>query len=780
MRIGLVFCLGCWLVGPARAQENFPIDITVVDRLTGIPLPGVRLQRAGSDTTLHTDAAGQATVLLPAGEYVFTGQHSGFHPANWSVRLAAPGLAVRWGLQPVGLEMPEVVATASRIEAVAGQVELSTTQIDDNPSPAPDALRFVKVLPGVTSGNDFSSTYNVQGGNYSENAVYLNGVELAAPLQMRRGRNETLSLVNAALVERITFQAGHFPVFYGDKLSSVLDARYRRPAGKTKGRVAVSSLQQSLNLEGSPRPGLGLLGGIRRADLGRLSRGQQTGGRYRPLFWDAQGMLVWEASKASRLILFGALLRSDFRLQPSAIRLRYNCNGRLQQCDEFSGRAQGSERFAYETEVLALTWERGGPTKGWRALLHWVDQSEDENTALRYQLRWRPCASGSCPGATGPADIEVGEDYRSRLRWRRWEAAWQGQWEQAGQGWDWGLGGRRNRLAGELAGLERFVYQTGVYQLEEGPQARRRRWTDGYAYGRYRRTWGATTLSGGVRGVRPGQTGEYLILPRLQIEWQLRPQWRLWSAVGRYAQPPLYGEYSGASSDGLRSQRAVQLSTGAEYGAAGFSGRAEVYYRNLRQVISYTVDDLRLRYSGANDARAFAAGLNAHMRGQLSRLVGIISYSYLVAREDMAGDGRGYRPRPTDQRHTVSAYVEDQMPLRFKRLISSRFHLRLLYGSGFPHTPKVAGEGDVPVLLDGPANSRRDRGYFRFDVGMTQTVLLWGRAVDIRQEVANMFDQHNTVGHSYLPTPDGTPVELRRSLGRRIYNVRIGVELGSI
>jgi hypothetical protein len=184
-------------------------------------------------------------------------------------------------------------------------------------------------------------------------------------------------------------------------------------------------------------------------------------------------------------------------------------------------------------------------------------------------------------------------------------------------------------------------------------------------------------------------------------------------------------------------------------------------------------------YSGKNDAKGYAYGLNSNLRGQLSQLVGLLSYSYLVTREDLEGDGQGYLPRPTDQRHTISAYLEDQVEqLRWEKLRASRFHLRLLYGSGYPYTPKVADatqdEGLVPI--DGMRNSRRNRYYFRFDLGLTQTINLGGWEVQVQEEVANLFDQYNVVGHTYLPTPTGRLIELRNALGRRVYSIALSTK----
>ena len=198
-------------------------------------------------------------------------------------------------------------------------------------------------------------------------------------------------------------------------------------------------------------------------------------------------------------------------------------------------------------------------------------------------------------------------------------------------------------------------------------------------------------------------------------------------------------------------------------------------------MISYQIDDLRMRYSGENDSKGRVFGVNSKLRGKLDSLIGIVSYGYLLARENIIGDGHAYLPRANDQRHTLSMYLEDRMFLDFSRvrfLDYSRFHIRVLYGSGFPHTPKVVAiaEDGRPQLTDGPRNSVRDRPYFRFDVGMTQSTSLWRKTLHLREEIANVFDQYNVLGYSYLPSPSGKPIELRRSLGRRVYNVSVSVE----
>jgi hypothetical protein len=196
----------------------------------------------------------------------------------------------------------------------------------------------------------------------------------------------------------------------------------------------------------------------------------------------------------------------------------------------------------------------------------------------------------------------------------------------------------------------------------------------------------------------------------------------------------------------------------------------------LRDQISFSTDDLQIRYSGRNDASGYAYGSNTQLRGQISGLVGTIGYSYLVTRETLSGIDAGEARRPTDQRHTLSAYLEDRMELRWSRVRSSLFHIRVLYGSGFPHTRQLPdSEASSFALVDGERNGADGRSYLRMDIGMMQTVDLYGRSVEVRQEVANLFDQFNVVGYRYLPAPDGAAIELRNALGRRVYNLSVSV-----
>ena len=196
------------------------------------------------------------------------------------------------------------------------------------PAPTHDPLRYLKVLPGVTSGNDFSGLYNVQGGNYDQNLVYINGVEMEPPLLLRRGLAQTLSTLNPAMIDSITFRAISFPAAFGDKLSSVLDANYKLSAKENSGALDISATTQSLTLQGYRAQFLDFISGVRYADLSRDSRGPQISGQFERKFWDWQTQIRAKHPQVGQLTLYMATLSSTFVMRPKEMLLRYNCYGK--------------------------------------------------------------------------------------------------------------------------------------------------------------------------------------------------------------------------------------------------------------------------------------------------------------------------------------------------------------------------------------------------------------------------------------------------------------------
>jgi len=783
-----VLCILLVLVFGSLAGAD--VEITVTDSQTGDGLGGVEVTPESLDAAAHessppppatTRRNGRAYLVLSPGAWRLRLRRGGYRMAMRPVVVTEEVVRVRVSLEPDPYVLPETTAFALREPEEPGRTSMAPSEVRGYPGPTPDPLRVLRVLPGVASGGDQgASAYSVRGGSYDENLVYIEGVEMEAPLLLRNGLAENLSAVNADLVQEVQFQAGVLPVRLGDRLSSALEVEYRRPDSLT-GEMSASALRQSVAFGGRAGTVRWLVGG-RRADLSRLARGLQTDGDFSPKYRDLQGVLSWEGEGASAT-LFALTGTSEFALTPTAVRLRYDCvDGRVAAaqglpgagCNELRGDGEGRQLFRYRIDVAGVRARQRWKGVDVHAGLAGQRRVEREATDLALELGWFP-RSGE-PMGDVPDWLRVEEQYAGDLEVTRWEGrvALMPTGEQPA--WEAGAGMRHTALDGERVGEERLRLAGEVLTIRSLVDSTRRGPLDLYVYGRRSRRWGRFVHDVAVRAVRFAGPDEYLVLPRTRLVYDAAV-WRLSAAAGLAAQPPLYKESLGAAGV-PRSQKGADAVLELVHQTDRLRWRATGFYRYLWDQVSFTVDDVEVRYSGHNDSRARVAGADAMVRGQIGAAVGMLSYAWLKAREELEGDGVGWVPRATDQRHTVAAYLEDRMDLRVNWMRASRFHIRVLYGSGFPFTPQVPerdGAGNVVGLAPGSRHSVRDDAYFRFDVGLSQVFEIGGLEVTVREEVANLFDQFNAVGYRQLPAPDGEVALLPRGLGRRVYNGEVRV-----
>lgn len=292
---------------------------------------------------------------------------------------------------------------------------------------------------------------------------------------------------------------------------------------------------------------------------------------------------------------------------------------------------------------------------------------------------------------------------------------------------------------------------------------------------------------------------EWTISPRLMMSYRYDANTTLTGSAGIYHQTPTYRELRGvpepgtgilgALNDEIRSQRSLQFVAGIERFIPRFRTnlRAEAYWKELSNLISYDIKNVRVEYSGENDASGHTYGLDLQLRGEfVPGLESWVNYSYMVARErfDEAFQtdvNRGLLPRPTDQRHTFSAFVQDYVPGDD----SWRIHLRALFGSGLPYTPPIPGPrlGNIEVQVPGPRSSARFTEYKRIDAGVTKEILLFEDArrvpvrVQLTAELLNVFDMVNTVAYHWIPGAEGIWRRIPTRLTPRTFNVRLRVDL---
>lgn len=779
------------LVCSSAAFASTAVEVTATDGQTGEGLGGVSVvaqpldaaARANSTPPpITTNDDGRADLLLTPGTWRLRLRHSAYRMATRRVEVTEAGVRIRVPLDPAPYILPETTAFATREPDSPGSTSMAPSEVRRYPAPTPDPLRVLRVLPGVATGGDQSaSAYSVRGGSYDENLVYIEGVEIEAPLLLRNGLAETLSAVNPDLVRESHFHAGVLPVRLGDRLSSALEVGYRRP-DSLSGEAAASALRQSMALGGRAGPTNWLLG-VRRADLSRLTRGLQTDGDFSPQYRDLQGVLNWEGEDASAT-LFALTGTSEFTLTPTTISLRYDCVDPrvlaaqglppIGGCKDFYGDGAGRQVLRYRVDIAGMRVQQR-----WRELDVVAEVSgqrrvEREASDLVLRLHWSP--RPGWPHGDVADSLRIDETYSGDLEIKRWDGRLTltpGGEEPA---WEAGAGVRHTAVEAYRQGEETLAVPWVDLPVRSLVDSARRTPLDLYAYGRRARILGGFVHEIALRAARFGGPDEYLLLPRTRLRCEMA-DWRLSAAAGLAAQPPLYKEALDATSM-PRSQKGADAALELVHQTDRLRWRATGYYRHLWDQISCSIDDVEVRYSGRNDSRARVIGADAMVRGQIGKTFGTLSYSWLKARENLDGDGSGWVPRATDQRHTLAAYLEDGMNLRVTWMRASRFHIRVLYGSGFPFTPMVPETDDAGRLVGltpGRRHSVRDDPYFRFDVGMTQVFAMGGLEITVREEVANLFDQINAVGYRQLPAPDGTVALLPRGLGRRAYNGEVRV-----
>lgn len=793
---------------------------------TGDPIPSATVVVTGTNYGTASDETGRWTLRLPDGRYRLRFSAIGFSPRLDSVVvLFGRETRIDAALPPATAELGEVTIEDTRGIVEAGVFEITPRAARDIPTPVRDVARLLKVLPGVATNNELSNQVSVRGGGFNENLFFLNGFEIFLPFRPRQGEQEGLSLLNADLADRITFYAGGFPAWYGGKLSSAVEVQYRRPElepGLPSGTAHVSVLDAGLSLGGSAaRRRIGWLLGVRRAQPRSLFGTQELKGDYDPSYTDLQGVLRWDGPRGIAVEAIGVWAAHRYTLSPDARRTFF---GTVSQDPDLAPSNLQSmwiryddgneERDGYDTGFGGLRimqpLGRGITARHDVAVFSTVETERYDlsGTAVLYLVD--PGSTNPTPGSglfpSGTSRQEDAADNRVSVRTITGRGRYtlpagshllDAGWEIRDESFDDRIdeksvvSGRSTeglpvrivadslQDAASLQALRGAVFVQDVFPVIAGDPDR-------------------FTATVSLRADHFDFNREWTLSPRVGLRYRLREGTVLLGSWGIYHQSPTYrelrgrpepGETSlGALNDNLVSQRSNQVVGGVEYflSRLRFLLRAEAYYRSLSNVISYDIDNVRVRYSGDNDSKGHAAGLDLQLRGEfVPGLESWVNYSFLSAREEFLPAfrtaGRPFRTaRPTDQRHTFSLYLQDYV----RTDPTWKLHLRMLYGSGLPYTPPVPGPkvGSLIAQIPGDRFSARYPRYFRFDMGVTKQVTAsttgLGRPVSLflTFEILNVFDMINTVAYSWIPNQSGIWTRVPTRLTPRTFNVRARVD----
>lgn len=675
---------------------------------------------------------------------------------------------------------------------------------------APDATGgsvegLLSTMAGVTSGNEMSSQYNVRGGTYDENLVYINGIEVYRPQLVSSGQQEGLSIINPNMVGAIGFSTGGFSAKYGDKMSSVLDITYRQPES-FEGAVDLSLMGGSLTLGSSSRR-FTQLHGIRYKSNASLLSSMDDKGEYDPRFFDFQTNMTYKFSDKFHATFLGNIAINNYKFIPHN---RTTTFGTSTDAKQFKVYFDGQEKDRFETwfGALTLTYQ---PSK--KTHFDLLASGFLTNELVAYDISgeyWLDQAGtdGSASGDGGAVGGELGvgrymEHARNRLKASVLSLGLHGTTGLRNHTLEYGLTVNAERIHDRSREWE--LRDSAGYSLPFDPDALKMIYNlDSqhdiattrmafYAQDTYRlqTSAGYLNINGGLRLSYWSFNREFLVSPRIALGFvpDRAPKWAFRFSTGLYYQSPFYKEYRMPVEDAngnsiielnneIKSQRSLQFIGAADFTFRSF-GRpfklsGELYYKALSNIIPFEVDNLKVVYSGVNGGNGFAAGIDMKIFGQfVPGSDSWLSFSLMKTNEKLNGVNV---PRPTDRRYSLGLYFTDYFP-KFPRL---KFSLKGLFMDGLPTTAPRQG---------------RDKSYFRappykrVDIGLayglvtpadaekrTSGFLSKFKSIWIAFDVFNLLDISNVSSYYWVTDVNDIQYAVPNYLTRRQFNVRLSVE----
>ena len=595
---------------------------------------------------------------------------------------------------------------------------------------------IIATQAGVSSHNELSSQYNVRGGNFDENSVYVNGNEILRPLLVRAGQQEGLSFINPDMVESISFSTGGFDVSYGDKMSSVLDITYRKP--RKLEYVLTASLLGASAYVGAGNDKISFSGSVRYKTTGYLLGTLDTKGEYNPSFTDYQAYLCWTPNTRWEIGLVANAAVNKYEFRPTD---RNTIFGTAKNPKHFKVYFEGWEKDRFNTLFGGLDIKRIKENSVYKFNVSAFESHENESFDILSQYWLDEGESGK--------QLAVGsfmQHARNRLKSNVLTASVKGSHdtEKAGS-IGWGLEYRYEKISDYMrewemrdsAGYTLPYSQTGpmemIYALTSQNELSNSRASafiqDTY---RFHTSSGLFTINAGVRASWWSWNSELNVSPRLIVGFTPESNENLTFrfSTGVYYQAPFYKEIKDTVNAGgiyevrlnkdIRSQRSIQFVLGGDYDFRVFDRpfkfTTEVYYKKLDRLIPYNLDNVRIVYYGENCAHGYAAGIDMKLYGEfVPGTASWLTFSLMSTREQISGK---WLPRPTDQLYNLSLYFTDTFPRRDYWKMS----LRCSLADGLPFGPSHSGR---------EKQTFRAPAYKRVDIGLSYKIFDYSKHAHI-------------------------------------------------
>lgn len=801
--------------------------------------PPANISVYGSVLGATTELDGTYKLTLPAKDgYIVRFSYTGYKPIDKKFNLKeGQHLEINIVIsERIMLDTFEIVSRRN----FDGLIKIDKKKLEFLPSASGDFVtEFLKRIPGVASNNELSTQYSVRGGNFDENLVYVNGIEVYRPVLIRSGQQEGLPFVNSDLVDKIAFSAGGYSASYGDKMSSVLDIKYKKPL-EFSGAIRGSLMGGSIFIENvAKKIPFQYLIGIRYKSNSYLLSSLDTKGDYKPSFTDVQTLLSYDINEYWNLSFLGNISLNKYHMIPSDRETNF---GNIFEALRFKVFFEGQEVDEFQTYMGSLKLTRNKKhLESWIAIsTHRTIEKESFDILGQYWL--------------DVLENDLGKDDFGEVAFNKGVGSFLNHGRNQLDGWitdikydaiyrnhlHWGLEYRHDIIndklsewqlidsagfslphpADNIGNLISGYTRPNSIELQDVIKAKNYGFQSNRITAFLQNRWVKEAEKADFNFEIGGRlsywdfSNELLFSPRgafiITPDWKRDYSFRI--ASGIYAQPGFYREmryFDGQLNPDVKAQKSWHLIAGSDYSFDAwdrpFKLTIEAYYKYFWDLIPYEINDVRIRYFANNDAFGYATGLDIKLNGEfVENAESWVGISLMKTQEDLLNDfyyeyynkagekivpgltfddtpidsqrfEPGYIPRPTDQRVTFNLFFQDYVP----GYPTFKVHLNLVFATGLPFGPPTHERYQ---------QTRRYPPYKRVDIGFSKQLigeksklksknpLHHFKSMWISVEVFNLLQISNTLSYIWISDVEGRLNGIPNYLTPRRLNIQLSAK----
>lgn len=842
-RFVMVCCMILLLFAPIAviSQNNSKISGQVTDEKNK-PLELVSVAVLNTTIGTITDKSGHYELLVPSDKPIkIVFSIVGYEPKQYDFQLK-PGekknLNISMKVQQTTLPQFEITSHQNTKD---GMQKIDMRVINFIPSPNNSIEKLVMLTaPGVFSTSELSNTYSVRGGNYDENLVYVNDIEIYRPFLVRSGQQEGLSFLNSDLTQSVLFSSGGFDASYGDKTASVLDVQYKQPV-EFHSNVSAGLLGANIHFEGASKDtSFSYLCGLRYKTTQYLLNAMETKGDYQPSFIDFQSWLSYKFNSRTSLSWLAYISKNTYRLIPQTRETSYGTiNEAYRMTVYFSG--EEADRFFLLNNALQLMYLPGEKTILKFTVNSFISNEEENFDILgqywigKLETDFGKPGFGEVSENTGigaflnhTRNTLTAQVFNVEHRGKYFDEKWQLQWGLKAQyeqihdninEWTYiDSSGFSLPHASDSIGYidpsqQPYQYLFLSDTIRSTIELQSFRYSGFSLYVReFDLDSNKLILTAGIRGSYWDLNSQLIISPRASVSYKPKKYENLTFrlASGVYYQPPFYRELrnlDGTINTDVKAQRSIHVVAATDLDLKiwdrPFVMTTEIYYKHLDNLIPYIVDNVRIRYLPHLKSKGYATGIDFKINGEfVPGVESWVNFSLMQTQEDIKDDSY-YIFYNSDGEQIIAGYTLNDVatdsslffPGYIPRPTDQRVNFSLFFQDYFPNNPTFKmhlgiffGSG----LPFGPPSSAKYKhtlrmpAYRRVDVGFSKQIISEGgnrpkafRHIEnawISLEVFNLLQINNTISYIWIADVTGRQYAVPNYLTPRQFNLKLMVQ----